>query len=294
MAISVKHSFINGVADDPTDAAAGHVLPSHWNAEHTVDTSNITANITQSVVDPGGTDDSYHHTNQLITTINSPNLTNPNFTTIANTEISTTVSAGHYSYGVINQNKLTVNNLSLNMEQIGAVQGSVIGGTIAAYGMGDSSVGQFHHFFGNGPKNGDEGQAFSLFSNLKQHGRSPLATITSVTRSGANTTLNGAITASKNPQTFAVVSAAGISVNDWIVLSHDIPSGGDELEAVLVTAKSGNNLTAVCLNNHLTGATVKPALNLGLNNTYQFGELRVLVNNSGTTYSTGAFSSKSE
>ncbi len=180
MAISVKHSFINGVADDPTDAAAGHVLPSHWNADHTVDTSNITANITQSVVDPGGTDDSYHHTNQLITTINSPNLTNPNFTTIANTEISTTVSAGHYSYGVINQNKLTVNNLSLNMERIGAVQGSVIGGTMDAYGMGDSSVGQFHHFFGNGPKNGDEGQAFSLFSNLKQHGRSPLATMSAL------------------------------------------------------------------------------------------------------------------
>ena len=289
MTISVKHSFISSIVDNPTDAAAGDVLPSHWNAEHTVDLSNIT----QNVVDPIGTDDAYHHTNQLLTTINSPNITNPNFTTIANTEISTTVNEGHYAYGVNNLSKLTVQNLSLNMERTGAVQGFIIGGTMNAYAMGDSSIGQFHHFFGNGPKNGDEGQAFSLYQNLQQHGRLQLATITSVARSGANTTLNGAITANKNPQTFAVVSSTGISVNDWIVLSHDIPSGGDELEAVLVTAKSGNNLTAVCLNNHLTGATVKPALKLGLDNAYQFGELRILVNNSGTTYSTGAFSSKS-
>lgn len=285
----VKHSFTSGIADNSADAAAGAVLPSHWNADHVVDVSNIT----QNVVDPPGIDNNYHHTNQFVTTINSPNLTNPNFTTVTNTEISTTVNEGHYSYGVNNQSKLTVNNLSLNMERIGAVQGFIVGGTINAYGMGDSSVGQFHHFYGSGPKNGDEGQAFSLFQNLQQHGRLQLATITSVARSGANTTLNGAITASKNSQTFAVVSSTGINVNDWIVLSHGIPSGGDELEAVLVTAKSGNNLTAVCLNNHLTGATVKPALKLGLDNTYQFGELRVLVDNSGTTYSTGAFSSKS-
>ncbi len=293
MAITVNHAFVSGIADNSADAAAGDVLPSHWNAAHTIDTSNITQNLTQSVVDPVGTDNAYHHTNQFVTTINSPNLTNPDFTTVKNTEISTTVNAGHYAYGVHNLSKLSVENLSLNMERTGAVQGSILGGLMNAYAMGDSSIGQFHHFFSNGPKNGDEGQGLSLFQNLQQHSRLQLATITSVTRSGANTTLNGAITASKNPQTFAVVSATGISVSDWIVLSHDIPSGGDELEAVLVTAKSGNNLTAVCLNNHLTGATVKPALFLGVDSTSQFGELRVLVNNSGTTYSTGAFSSKS-
>lgn len=34
MAISLKHAFTNGVADDAASAAAGETLPSHWNAEH--------------------------------------------------------------------------------------------------------------------------------------------------------------------------------------------------------------------------------------------------------------------
>jgi hypothetical protein len=32
MAISIKHAFQSAIADDPTAAAAGDVLPSHWNA----------------------------------------------------------------------------------------------------------------------------------------------------------------------------------------------------------------------------------------------------------------------
>ena len=37
MALSVTHTFVSGIADDPAAAAAGEVLPqSHWNAVHTV------------------------------------------------------------------------------------------------------------------------------------------------------------------------------------------------------------------------------------------------------------------
>lgn len=36
MALTVTHAFVSGVADDPKAAAAGEVLPSHWNATHTV------------------------------------------------------------------------------------------------------------------------------------------------------------------------------------------------------------------------------------------------------------------
>lgn len=36
MAVTVSHGFSCAIADDPTDAAAGKVLPSHWNASHTV------------------------------------------------------------------------------------------------------------------------------------------------------------------------------------------------------------------------------------------------------------------
>lgn len=34
--VSVTHTFVSGIADDPKAAAAGEVLPSHWNATHTV------------------------------------------------------------------------------------------------------------------------------------------------------------------------------------------------------------------------------------------------------------------
>lgn len=34
--MGVTHTFVSGIADDPAAAAAGQVLPSHWNATHTV------------------------------------------------------------------------------------------------------------------------------------------------------------------------------------------------------------------------------------------------------------------
>lgn len=36
MAVSVTHTFVSSIADNPQAAAAGEVLPSHWNATHTV------------------------------------------------------------------------------------------------------------------------------------------------------------------------------------------------------------------------------------------------------------------
>jgi hypothetical protein len=36
MTLTVTHGFVSANADDPTDAAAGDVLPSHWNANHTI------------------------------------------------------------------------------------------------------------------------------------------------------------------------------------------------------------------------------------------------------------------
>jgi hypothetical protein len=34
--MQVKHQFVSGIPDDPNAAAAGEVLPSHWNADHQV------------------------------------------------------------------------------------------------------------------------------------------------------------------------------------------------------------------------------------------------------------------
>jgi len=36
MTVSLKHGFNSTIADDPASVTAGHVLPSHWNAEHTL------------------------------------------------------------------------------------------------------------------------------------------------------------------------------------------------------------------------------------------------------------------
>ena len=36
MALVVTHGFSSGIADDPVASAAGEVLPSHWNANHTL------------------------------------------------------------------------------------------------------------------------------------------------------------------------------------------------------------------------------------------------------------------
>lgn len=36
MTVSLKHNFTSGKADDPAATSDGQVLPSHWNAEHTI------------------------------------------------------------------------------------------------------------------------------------------------------------------------------------------------------------------------------------------------------------------
>lgn len=36
MSITVKHAFVSTIADDPAAAAAGEVVPSNWNAAHTI------------------------------------------------------------------------------------------------------------------------------------------------------------------------------------------------------------------------------------------------------------------
>lgn len=43
----IKHTFHNGVADDPSEAALGKTLPSHWNADHDL-SSLTTADVTTS------------------------------------------------------------------------------------------------------------------------------------------------------------------------------------------------------------------------------------------------------
>ena len=38
----VTHTFVSAIADDPASAAAGEVLPSHWNASHVINNAPTT------------------------------------------------------------------------------------------------------------------------------------------------------------------------------------------------------------------------------------------------------------
>lgn len=53
--MGVTHTFVSAIADDPTAAAAGQVLPSHWNASHTVNV-NLASEVTGTLpIANGGT-----------------------------------------------------------------------------------------------------------------------------------------------------------------------------------------------------------------------------------------------
>lgn len=46
--MGIKHTFVSGIADDPNAAAAGEVLPSHWNADHDMSGLALTGDVTSS------------------------------------------------------------------------------------------------------------------------------------------------------------------------------------------------------------------------------------------------------
>ena len=41
MALTVTHAFVSAIADDPVAAAAGEVVPSDWNADHTITVTSL-------------------------------------------------------------------------------------------------------------------------------------------------------------------------------------------------------------------------------------------------------------
>ena len=46
--MGIKHTFTCGIGDDPNAAAAGEVLPSHWNADHDMSGLALTGDVTSS------------------------------------------------------------------------------------------------------------------------------------------------------------------------------------------------------------------------------------------------------
>lgn len=46
--MGIKHTFVSGIGDDPNAAAAGEVLPSHWNADHDLSGLALTGDVTSA------------------------------------------------------------------------------------------------------------------------------------------------------------------------------------------------------------------------------------------------------
>jgi hypothetical protein len=140
-----------------------------------------------------------------------------------------------------------------------------------------------------GPIAGDEGQGFSPAIYGFQMNSLCLPHVTSVTRTTFSTTITQAVACSKDPQVIHVASTIGANVNDWIIFNQQAPTPYYDICCAQITAVDPGALTitCVCPNNWSVGVTITPAIVLGLDNTYWFGQDRVIVNLSGASYSTG-------
>jgi hypothetical protein len=219
------------------------------------------------------------------------------FCNVDGMDILHTVNYGQNQYGadVGGTNtlaKVTMTGLAITGNYKGA--GQHFGTTIQnnTYGMSDAFVFNWGLTFAGGPINGDEGQAFTPASFMQQLGRLSWAHITSVHATTLSTTTTQAIVASKDPQTIKVASVTGAAVNDWIVFAQAPPTGAPNICAAQITAinSAGTptpNITCVCPNNFSNGTTITPALVLGVDSDPYFGQDRVMVNLSSSSFNSG-------
>jgi len=83
MALSISHAFHSAIADDPASVAAGQVVPSNWNADHTVVGSQVAGSNTQLQYNNSG---SFGGTSNL--TWNGSTLTGPDTGTWSSTALA--------------------------------------------------------------------------------------------------------------------------------------------------------------------------------------------------------------
>lgn len=228
----------------------------------------------------------------IAVTYNSGTASNPNFSNLESVKILQNSNVGQNVYGGGTDAKKTFIPLWMGHDAPAAGQRFMRTMTANYYGMGDAFLESNSLHFAGANIGGDEGAGFCSVSYVRQQQTLVRPTISSVpTQATGNTTITPAITKSSTAQTVAVGSTTGIQVNDWYVIGQEAPSGHPNLEVVQITAVGGGTITAVFLNNHDAGVTLTPALVLNLSGSGQLGEQRVLVNHSGTTYSTGTVSS---
>ncbi len=216
---------------------------------------------------------------------------NPNFSDENCFELSETANNGQALYGNGTNAKKTFLPFSLSMTSAASGQRILFNKRLDCYGMSDCAGESTAVTFAGGPVAGDEAQGFNVVSTLKQQGSLTLTTLSgSPARSSCNTTLTQNVTASITAQTVTVASSTGCLVNDWVVLGQEAPTGTPNESPAKITAVAAGSITAVIVGNYSSGGTVTPATVVTVSSGYQMGQDRVLVNLSGTSYSTGTVS----
>lgn len=201
--------------------------------------------------------------------------------------IHTSINGNNY-FGGGTSNKTTFLARSTTGNNYGAGQRILRGEQQNCWGTGDCFLETQNVTYANYPISGDEGTGWQSVSTLQQQPTLDLGSVTSVARSSCNTTLSQSVTGSMTSQAVSVASTTGCVVNDWIVIEQALPTTTPNEEAVQITQVGGGKITGVFVNNHSNSGTVTPATVLTVSMTSgHLAQGRILVNNSGTSYSTG-------
>lgn len=221
---------------------------------------------------------------------------NTGFTDANNVQIVEDATFGLNSYANGTNAKWTFIPLNIVGNYVGHGQRFVLGLGMNCWGNGDcfgetKSIG-----FWGADIAGDEGQGFQAVSYLSQGGRNnnpqlSLTTITAIpTSTTCNTTLTQAVVGGSAVQAVSVASLTGCAVGDWIAINSAKPTNTPNYEAVQITAVGAGKISGIFRLNQSTGATVRPAKLLTVNDAYSMGQGRMLVNTSAAGYSTGTVS----
>ena len=217
--------------------------------------------------------------------------TNPNYSNENLADLQLNIANGQALYGGGTNAKKTFTTLGATTTGGASGQKMVSNQTETTYGMSDNIVQGATLTYGGGPIGGDEGSFVARWVQQQQPNLTLTTLSSNAVRTSCNTTLTQNVTASSTAQTVTVASSTGCNVNDWVVLGRSAPTGYPNEIAVNLTAVGSGTLTGVFNANYSSGATVTPAAVITVASTYQFGQNRVLVDLSRSSYSTGTVSS---
>jgi len=250
-----------------------------------------TSGLVSNVLNPAALNNVNQH--QLISFTCSTNstTTTPGYTDEDCLEVTENALMGQALNNGITTAKKTFLPVSINMSANASGQKIPLNVGMNAYGMSDDIMFGTSMTYAGGTVNGDEGHSVWRITDSQQSNLT-LTTLTSVpTRTLCNTTITQAVTSSLSAQSVTVASSTNCSINNWVIIDRSNANGNTNAEAVQLTAVSTGHVSGVFMNNHNTSATLTPATVVNVNNAFQFGQNRVLVDLSGTSYTTGTVAS---